>query len=107
MRERDPMWSLVMFDLPVRTAAQRREANRFRNLLKDLGYCMVQKSVYVKYVPISGGNGARSKEINGSIPVEGRVQITYLTDSQWSRSKRFVNRKDAHVDAAPEQLTIF
>lgn len=41
----DPMWCLVMFDLPVETKKQRREATRFRNDLLDWGFCMVQLSV--------------------------------------------------------------
>ena len=36
-----------MFDLPVLTAPQRREATRFRKFLLDRGFSMVQFSVYV------------------------------------------------------------
>ena len=32
------MWCVVMFDLPVATALERRAAMRFRNLLLDMGY---------------------------------------------------------------------
>ena len=35
----EPMWCVVMFDLPVGTKKQRSEANRFRNHLFDLGFC--------------------------------------------------------------------
>ena len=31
----DGMWCLVMFDLPVKTRRQRREATEFRNMLLD------------------------------------------------------------------------
>lgn len=44
----DPMWCVVMFDLPVGTKKQRREATRFRNLLLDEGYWRAQYSVYVR-----------------------------------------------------------
>lgn len=96
-----------MFDLPVKTSDQRRAANSFRNMLKELGYCMVQLSVYIKYLPISGGNAARTKEIRAAIPPQGKVQITFLTDTQWSKSKRIVNQNDGAVEPTPEQLTIF
>lgn len=46
------MWCMVMFDLPVKTTRQRREAMRFRNLLLDMGYGMVQYSVYARYTPL-------------------------------------------------------
>lgn len=96
-----------MFDLPVKTACQRREANGFRNLLKDLGYCMVQLSVYIKYVPVSGGNGARVNEIRSALPKDGQVQVTFLSDRQWSKAKRFVQQKSEVTESAPQQLMIF
>ena len=45
------MWCLVMFDLPVKTKRQRHAATVFRNMLLDMGYGMVQYSVYVRYTP--------------------------------------------------------
>lgn len=39
---------LVMFDLPVGTAAERREYARFRKHLITNGYLMMQESVYCK-----------------------------------------------------------
>ena len=36
---------LVMFDLPVKTKAERRNATQFRNFLVGDGYHMVQYSV--------------------------------------------------------------
>lgn len=43
------MWLLVMFDLPVTTAAERRRARRFHNNLLDEGFTMKQFSVYLRY----------------------------------------------------------
>ena len=39
---------LVMFDLPVKTKAERRSATQFRNFLVGDGYHMVQYSVYAR-----------------------------------------------------------
>ena len=41
----DPVWCVVMFDLPVATKEQRKEATRFRHLLLDEGFWMLQYSV--------------------------------------------------------------
>lgn len=38
----------VMFDLPVRTASERKEAARFRKFLLNDGYYMLQYSIYVR-----------------------------------------------------------
>ena len=40
----EPMWCVVMFDLPVGTKKQRSEANRFRNHLFDLGFVVLSSA---------------------------------------------------------------
>lgn len=63
------MWCLVMFDLPVKTKRQRHAATVFRNMLLDMGYGMVQYSVYVRYTPTQSGNRATVKMIKDNLPV--------------------------------------
>ena len=43
------MWIFIMFDLPVTTKPERKEASAFRNYLLDLGFEMSQFSVYLKF----------------------------------------------------------
>lgn len=107
VREKDPMWCMVMFDLPVLTPADRRNANGFRRLLVDLGFCMLQLSVYVKYTPVAGGDKFIIKAVRAGIPVGGSVQIFYLTDRQWSKAGRFINDQPIPQPSAPDQLQIF
>ena len=45
----DPVWLMVMFDLPVKTKNERKLANRYRHVLLDLGFDRMQLSVYAKY----------------------------------------------------------
>ena len=37
VRMADPVWLMVMFDLPVKTKNERKLANRYRHVLLDLG----------------------------------------------------------------------
>lgn len=103
----EPMWSMVLFDLPVKTKRQMSEANRFRNELLDLGYQRLQLSVYVQYLP----SGARAvglvKAIKRAIPPEGEVRIFAITDKQWSTAFRFIAAADSEVEDKPSQLQIF
>ena len=46
----DPVWLLVMFDLPVASRHQRKAAHDYREMLYDKGFSRVQFSVYAKYV---------------------------------------------------------
>lgn len=64
------MWCLVMFDLPVKTKRQRHAATVFRNMLLDMGYGMVQYSVYVRYTPTQSGNRATVKMIKDNLPAK-------------------------------------
>lgn len=72
------MWCLVMFDLPVKTKRQRHAATVFRNMLLDMGYGMVQYSVYVRYTPTQSGNRATVKMIKDNLPANGLVRILHI-----------------------------
>lgn len=102
-----PMWCLVMFDLPVQTKAQRREATAFRNFLLDCGFWMVQFSVYVKYWPTGGQDMADIRAIKSSLPAGGQVRIIGVTDRQWATGLRFEKHQKEKPEGAPEQLMIF
>ena len=66
------MWCLVMFDLPVKTKEQRHDATEFRNVLLDLGYSMVQFSVYARYTPTQSGNRTTIRVIKKNLPPSGQ-----------------------------------
>lgn len=101
------MWCVVMFDLPVQTKGQRKEATQFRNSLLDDGFSMVQFSVYVQYLPL-GVNLARiAKTIKGRLPANGEVRILPVTDKQWSEAFRFHNGREETKEETPQQLQIF
>lgn len=101
------MWCLVMFDLPVATKQQRREATQFRNLLLDLGYAMVQFSVYVRYTPTQSGNRSTVAIVKENLPAGGKVRILHVTDKQWSSAQRFSASKPENIDETPSLLTLF
>lgn len=103
----DAMWCLVMFDLPVETKKQRREATRFRHDLLDWGFSMVQFSVYVKYWPLGGQDHATLRAIKSHLPSGGKVKVLGLTDRQWARGLHFVCAERKDDGHAPEQLMIF
>ncbi|MDO5721974.1 MAG: CRISPR-associated endonuclease Cas2 [Actinomycetaceae bacterium] len=103
----DPVWTMVMFDVPVKTKEQRRHATRFRNLLMDMGFGRVQYSVYVRYKPAGGSSVRALRIIRSNIPPGGKVRILFLTDQQWASSKRFQGVEQETRDETPEQLVFF
>lgn len=103
----DGMWSVVMFDLPVKTRTQTRGANRFRSLLLDLGYFRAQFSVYVRYLPTGTSGQSAIRSIKANLPAAGEVRIVHITDRQWSKGLRFVQKSENELEEKADQLTIF
>lgn len=101
------MWCVVMFDLPVKTKAQRKSATHFRNTLLDNGFCMAQYSVYVQFLPLASRVHSLVKIIKGELPPGGDVRILTVTDNQWAKTIRFSNSKQEDVEDIPSQLAIF
>ncbi|BAR06430.1 CRISPR-associated Cas2 [Scardovia inopinata] len=101
------MWCLVMFDLPVQTKKQRRAATEFRNILLDLGYAMVQYSVYARYTPTQSGNRTTVKVIKRNLPPQGKVRILHISDHQWSSADRYINLKKEKTDETPDLYVLF
>lgn len=98
------MWCLVMFDLPVKTKQQRSAATEFRNMLLDMGYGMVQYSVYARYTPTQAGNRATVKAIRNALPSHGYVRILHISDHQWSSALRFANLELENNEEPPSCL---
>lgn len=86
------MWLMVFFDLPVGTKAERRNATRFRNFLKDDGYMMLQFSVYAR---VCRGEEAVEKHVGrviGSLPPQGSVRALQVTDRQYARMRLLLGK---------------
>lgn len=106
-RGEDSVWCIVMFDLPVSTKSQRAQASNFRHFLMDEGFCMLQFSVYVQYLPVSVRLHKIIKHIKDNLPHGGDVRVLNVSDTQWAKALRFSSKKPAPVEKEPEQLTIF
>ncbi|TQK76600.1 CRISPR-associated endonuclease Cas2 [Rarobacter incanus] len=101
------MWAIVMFDLPVQTKEQRREATAYRHLLKDLGFQMVQLSVYARYSVTSATSLRLASTLSAYLPKGGEVRILRVTDRQWSQGFRFCNGDPSDIEQAPAPLLLF
>lgn len=87
---------LVFFDLPIETAAQRKEYRLFRKFLLKNGYLMVQESVYCKLA--LDGKMAKSliAKLSQNRPPEGLVQVLQVTEKQYANMVSIVG--EAHDD---------
>ena len=86
------MWVLCMFDIPVRTLAETRWANRFRNILLDNGFMRKQFSIYIKPVPSLTVAETVTKKLSHAIPNNSSVSFLYVTDKQYGLTKNFLGK---------------
>ncbi len=102
------MWVWVLFDLPVGTKAERKRATRFRNDLLDLGFEMVQFSVYLRHAWSREKAESYARKVGECVPPSGHVQVLFFTDKQYAQSKVYRGRaKPQSPDEKPRQLALF
>jgi CRISPR-associated protein Cas2 len=101
------MWVQVLFDLPVVRKVDRIAATQFRNNLLDLGFSMLQFSVYLKFCPTKDQVDTITKKIELSLPEYGKVHIICFTDKQYETVVTFKGRSKKKSAKNPDQFTLF
>lgn len=101
------MWIFVMFDLPVGTRKQSREATQFREFLLDEGFEMSQFSVYARFCNGQDSFTAHLKRIEKHLPEKGDVHVLTFTDRQYENIVRFSSQRRRRHRKNPDQLARF
>lgn len=97
---------LVMFDLPVNTAAERKEYTRFRKYLIKSGFLMMQESIYCKMAPNSTLADAVIENVRKNKPEKGLVQVLRVTEKQYAKMEFIVGEGKSEVLSSDERLVI-
>lgn len=97
---------LVMFDLPVITASERREYTRFRKYLIKSGFLMMQESIYCKLSPNSTLADAVVENVRKNKPDKGLVQVLRVTEKQFSKMEYIVGDGHTEVLSSDDRLVI-
>lgn len=100
------MWTIVCFDLPVGSKAERRAATRFRQFLLRQGFTMKQWSVYHRYHPTRGQAEAAAERVGVNVPSLGSVSIYFITDKQYGLTRNYEGAYQATTERKPDQLTL-
>ena len=97
---------MVLFDLPVDTAQDRRNYARFRKFLVREGFIMMQESVYVKL----GLNGsivsAVKRHVHENAPPAGLVQLLVVTEKQFADIEYIVGHKTTDVVDSTDRFVL-
>ncbi len=101
------MWIFVMFDLPVVTKKQSREATKFREFLLDQGFEMSQFSVYARFCNGRDSYESHLKRIERNLPEKGEIHVLTFTDKQYESIVRFSSQRRKRPRKNPDQLAFF
>lgn len=98
------MRMLVFFDLPTETSADRREYRRFRKLLIQNGFLMLQESVYCKLLMNSTAQSAMAEQLRRQRPAKGVVQLLTITEKQFGKMEYITGAWHSDVIDSDERL---
>ena len=74
------MWLFVMFDLPVTTKRERKNATAFKKNLEKDGFVMHQFSVYMRHCGSLESAQVHIKRVRSLSPESGHISIVTITD---------------------------
>lgn len=97
---------VVMFDLPVVTAADRKEYQLFRKYLIKNGFLMMQESIYCKLAPNTVIADNMIGQLKKNKPQKGLVQVLKITEKQFSKIEYLVGSSNSEVYDGDERLVI-
>ncbi len=101
------MWTLVLFDLPTTSATLRRMYGRFRKKLLELGFEMLQKSVYLRWEDSDMAAETLQKHVEAILPPEGQVTILPLTNRAWQTVRVIVDGAPRPPREKPQSFLLF
>jgi CRISPR-associated protein Cas2 len=101
------LWVFVFFDLPTETKKDRRQATRFRKMLIDDGFSMLQYSIYTRHCNSRENATVHIKRVKLFLPEKGEVIIFTLTDKQFGMMEFFRSAKETEKPDTPQQLELF
>lgn len=74
------MWLMVLFDLPFNTKEQHRVYALFRKNLFHIGFCAMQKSVYIRWEASETSADTTENMVHECAPDDGHISLLRLSD---------------------------
>lgn len=97
---------LVLFDLPMVSAQERRIYSKFRKYLLKNGFLMMQESVYCKMALNQTASSSIMDGVRKNCPKEGIVQMLSITEKQYGRMECICGEVKRQVLDTDERLIL-
>ncbi len=101
------MWLFAMFDLPVTTKKERKDASVFRKNLEKEGFVMHQYSVYMRFCGSFESAQVHIRRVKKFCPSKGHISILTITDKQYSNMVNVWGAIEEKSRSSPLQLEFF
>ena len=98
------MRMILMFDMPVETAEERKAYRKFRKFLIKEGFIMHQFSVYSKLLLNSSANNAMLERFQANNPKKGNITLLTVTEKQFARMIYLNGERDMSVANSDKRL---
>jgi len=100
------MRMIVFFDLPTETNEDKRNYRKFRKLLTDNGFIMMQESVYIKLMTTPTVEKSVKNLLNKNKPEKGLIQSLVITEKQFAKMDFIVGEYTTDIIDSDERLII-
>ena len=98
---------IVFFDLPTGSKSERRSYAEFRKFLLNVGYNMLQYSVYSRVTLSRDSADTHLRRLKNNLPSAGRVTALMVTESQFENREVLVNTNPSKIsEDIGSQLTL-
>ena len=97
---------LVLFDLPVKSAQDKRHYVHFRNFLLQDGYDMLQYSVYSRICNGIESVHAHAARLARHIPPKGSVRSLCITEKQHQRMRCWLGVPTSHEQSVKSRQLV-
>ena len=98
------MRMILMFDMPVETAEERKAYRKFRKFLINEGFIMHQFSVYSKLLLNNSANNALLERLKVNNLKKGSITLLTVTEKQFSRMIYLNGEKDTSIANSDARL---
>ena len=100
------MRMIVFFDLPTETNEDKRNYRKFRKMLVNNGFMMLQESVYCRLLLNGSVAKAKIDTIRNNKPAKGLVQVLTVTEKQFAGIEFIVGEHKSDIIDSDERLIV-
>ncbi len=100
------LYIIIMFDLPTTSKKDLKKYTKFRKLMLNDGFSMIQYSIYIRICKSNYSANAHIKYIKKIIPLKGEVRILKLTDKVYNSMEILRSFEKTNIEKLGVQTVI-